>query len=776
MLGGLFSQVTRKQSDAVCPKDNGGETKSRASPFYMLVMGPQGCGKSSFVNLAIGEPDCATSTTSALCTRHICVSKISKWINGDEFKFIDTPGLGNGTIEDIRIFELLVEFLAPSPRGDCQDNSNLPRSQMLTGLLYIHSEDAPFRNRTSLKTIEMLVKILGERFLDRLTVLLQSQNKPQSDLSGFMPPKGSPLRPLYRYNVKPRTMSYEQDTQSVERVLKPYIELSPRLVNLAFLDNFVQRDGDSWKHNVISHYLRELLPEDPSPPPITDQSDLQPSFHKHAHGKGSGGQRDMLVQEGEARDLQSAHNIKPEDPPKHGRHKELVQQIEFNCKNLCEIIQEREEELLHLKSSKDSELKELEALKNKLVQEKDSEIETLQNLLMQKEEEMKKLWFTFNTEQKNFRNERLREKFNNEVALKSLQNKIEDRETEIAVLKSNKNSELARLEVLKNEEINRLNLKKDSEIVQLQALLAQKEEEIQALRSSHSIGLNNIQKFAHEIELNFKNLWETIGDQEGRTSGLGSKNSTSKEPDTPHIAETSQPTSKKGSKIKRLQDQVLAKNEEISKLGLEKDSKIRVLQDALHAKNEELTKLRAENECRIREWMGATQFKEKERTELKTKSNNTSTQTKNNQGGEIHRLNVEANQINPEYGLPRYDMQVQEKTEQGDITTALSDVNRLIEEFGGSLTEHVEKYIEQSPPGKTIRHQDLLEFFGQVGTEAASKVKQDTYALFEYAVQATICDQLYTHLFKPFHPSLANDENRNMFIMQLYEQMTYQGK
>ncbi|CAE6468918.1 unnamed protein product [Rhizoctonia solani] len=770
-----LSQVTGEQPDSTSPQNNGGETKSRASPLHILVMGPQGCGKSSFINLATSRSGCVTSATSTLCTKCIRFSKASRRIDGNEFKFIDTPGFGNETIEDTKIFKLLVEFFAPNPRGDRQNGSDQPRSRKITGLLYIHSEDEPFRNRTSQKTVEMLVKILGEQFLDRLTVLFQLQNKPEDDLSGFMPPEGSPLRPLYRCGIKPRTISYKQDTQSVEQILKPYTELFPRLVSLPALDNFFQRDSDSWERNDIFRYLQELL-DDSGPATITYQPHSQSSFQEHAHGNGSGDQRNMLVQEeGDVEDHESTRNIGPEDFPKHERHEELVQQIELNCKSLCEIIRTRGEEISQLKLSNDSSLKELEASKNKLTQEKDAEIEALQKLLAQKEEEMKNHQFTFDIERQNFRNERVREKFNDEVALKHLRNTIEDQEAEIASLKSGKGSELARLEALKNEEMEKLSSTKDSEIVQLQTLLVQKEEEIRDLQSSHSVRLDNIQKFAHEIELNFKNLWGTIGDQ-GRISELGSKNSTAKESNMLHIAETSQPTSKKGSKIKRLQDQVLAKNDEISKLGLEKDSEIRALQDALHAKDEELTKLRTENAYKIRGRMSAAHSKEREKTELKNKANDTSTQPQNNQGGEIHHLNAKAtdNQTNPKYGLPRYDMQVQEKTEQGDITTALSDINRLIEDFGAVLIEDVKDYIEQSPPERTLQPQDLLGLFGQVEADTASKVKQDAYVLFEYAVQSTICNHLYTHLFEPFHPSLTNDEKRNTFIMQMYEQITYQ--
>ncbi|KAJ1303492.1 hypothetical protein OPQ81_011678 [Rhizoctonia solani] len=571
MLGGSYQgsgpylNPTRPQADAW----------GNRSPqtLFMLVMGPQGSGKSSFINMAISRPDCQTSTDSRLCTQIVRFCKWSSWISGGEFKFTDTPGFGNGIIDDKRILELLVENLAPNARRDRHDSSNLPRR--VAGLLYIHSEDEPFRSRTPRKTIEMLVKILGERFLERVTVLIYSKNMPQYDFSSFTPPEDSPLYPLYSKSIKPWTMSYGHDLRSLERILGPYVGLRPRLVRLAALDNFVQSDGGNWQFSDIPRHLEEFLSKDTTPPVMADQADIQ------------------------------------------------------------------------------SRLKEQE-----------KEIEKLRKLLAQREAELQELQ-TNHGELKRIQKDREEEKFNHETERKSLCNTIQGLKGEISNLTSSKDSELKELEALKNAEI--------------------------------------------------------------------------------------------------------------SKLSTDKDLEIKQLQDKLQAKADELTTLQTDSKRRIQESIDALRTKEDEINELKSGLNGATIKKGKEQNGEISRLEGEIRRTQAEYASLRTHMQLEENTEQADITTALADINRLIEEFGHGLSEHIEKHMKENSSGKTFQPQDLLSLLGPIGSEGVSRVKQDAYALFEYSVQATVCDLLCTHLFRPFHPSIADDEKRDAFITRLYEQVAYQG-
>ncbi|KAL5632544.1 hypothetical protein ACGC1H_005478 [Rhizoctonia solani] len=796
-------------------------------------MGLQGCGKSSFINLAIGRPDCAVSAESLLCTQIFHPCQFSRSMNGCEFRFTDTPGFGNEMIDDRRILELLIENLAPNSYKDspAADDSDFPQLRTVTGLIYIYSEDEPFKNRVSRSTIEMLVKVLGERFLDRVTVLIRSQNKSQIESFKFMSDKDSPLYPLYCNDIKPRTLPYERDPQSIERILGPYTGLYPRAVQLAVLDNFAQQYSDNWRHNDIPRYLRDFFPKNIGPPKMVDQLRLLLQGLTNEHKK----MQDALTQKAEEiKGLQLAHDIELEHIQRvrereelthgmelkylhdtlRGRAREEVAELKssktFEIKELRSLISQKEEQIKNLRSTHDAELKsiqkarekesfnhemglkrlystireqeveiselkprnssagglkikelqnqlqatngELTKLKasnketNKLRSENDSEIKRLRTLLAQKEAEMNGLRSTHEAERERSREERSREKIDHEVTLNVLQNKLEDRESAIAQLKSSRGLEFERLEAAKNEEISKLNTEMGSEIERLQRLLAQ--EEIQDLRSTHGTGLKHIQKFAQEIELNCKHLLDTIREQ--GVSNLESN---------------------KDSELEELEG---VTNTGSSIPGSNQDSQVRAFQDRLQAKDEELAKLKTESERRIQEVMDVVQAKEREIAELKTKMDDTTTQTGNNQGGDVHILNPEISRAHAEHESLLHSMQPQERIEPAQITTELGHINRLIEEFGQSLSEHIEEHMKRNSPNKDLQPAHLLNLFGPVGKKLASKNKQDAYVLFEYAIQATICGQLYTHLFKPFHPSTAADEKSNTFLMQLYGQMTHQ--
>ncbi|KAG8703477.1 hypothetical protein FRC11_010688 [Ceratobasidium sp. 423] len=316
------------------------------------------------------------------------------------------------------------------------------------------------------------------------------------------------------------------------------------------------------------------------------------------------------------------------------------------------------------------------------------------------------------------------------------------------------------------------------ELERLMSLLAQKDGEIKELRPTHDNELktaqekNEAQKADHDLSL--QSLFKTIRDYEGQISTLKSGSDSNLNEVKKLGEQLDKFRSEKELELKEIQDKLYAKDEEISKLNSERDSKIEKLHGKLQAKDEELTRLKADSERRAQESMDKVWAKESEITQLKIKANGAANKTGDKQGAEIDRLREEIRRVQAEYGSLRNHMQLQENTEQAEITTALGDINRLIEEVGQSLSEHVEKHMGSNTPGKDFETRNLLGLFGRVGSELASKVKQDTYLLFEYAVQATVCEQLYTHLFKPFHPSIADDEKCNTFIMEIYSQIVHQ--
>ncbi|CAE6402612.1 hypothetical protein ACGC1H_005416 [Rhizoctonia solani] len=374
-------------------------------PVFMLVMGLSGCGKSNFINLLTGQSDCSISTGSMLCTRFPRSCRASIWINNYEFRFIDTPGFANDTFDDRQVLERLVEYFAP--HGD-----RLPRR--VAGLLYIHSEDEPLKGRTSRKTIEMLVKVLGERFLDRVTVLIRTQNGP-NDLAKSVQSEDSPLYPLYCNNIKPwATIPYTPDPQSIVHILQPYIELSPRLVWLAALESFVQRYGNNRQYNDIPRHLRELFPEDVGPLIIPDQADIQTRLS----GREDELEKALAQKEEEIKALKSTHEIELKDI--QGKSMAEKADDELQRGSLCNTIRDQKAEISELQSRNSSVLEESEALKQ-LNSKKDSDILALQGELAAKDEELMKV------------------KDYNDHAIRELTEKLRDKESEVAELKSRTN-------------------------------------------------------------------------------------------------------------------------------------------------------------------------------------------------------------------------------------------------------------------------------------------------------------------------------------------------
>ncbi|CAE6422124.1 unnamed protein product [Rhizoctonia solani] len=281
---------------------------------------------------------------------------------------------------------------------------------------------------------------------------------------------------------------------------------------------------------------------------------------------------------------------------------------------------------------------------------------------------------------------------------------------------------------------------------ELEKALAQKEEEMKVFKSTHENELKDIQGKGmaerSDLELQRSSLCNTIRDQKAEISELQSRNISG-----------------------------LEASEALKKLNSEKDLEIQLLQGWLEAKDKEVTEIKEDNDRTIRELTEQLQTKEKEVMKLRT--NNTTTKKVKNQENEIHHLKAEIRRIGAEYQSFRADMQLEENTEQADIVLALGDINRLVEEFGQTISEHIETHMEYNPPKKLFQSKDLLSMFGQVESDLASKIKQDAYLLLEYATQAVMCDQLYTHLFKPFHPSISDD--RNVFVTQIHGQLARQS-
>lgn len=151
----------------------------------------------------------------------------------------------------------------------------------------------------------------------------------------------------------------------------------------------------------------------------------------------------------------------------------------------------------------------------------------------------------------------------------------------------------------------------------------------------------------------------------------------------------------------------------------------------------------------------------------------------------IDKLNDKLEKTQAEYASLRSHLQVQDNIEHGQITQGFDDINRLIEDFGQLVSDHLVDDCPDIIPSindlEAPRLQALLGMFGH-SEGKSSLVKSsggkhpDLADFFFYAIRATVCNELYTHLFEPFHPSIAGrkHEQQNNFMFEVYKQIIRQ--
>lgn len=193
----------------------------------------------------------------------------------------------------------------------------------------------------------------------------------------------------------------------------------------------------------------------------------------------------------------------------------------------------------------------------------------------------------------------------------------------------------------------------------------------------------------------------------------------------------------------------------------EKDREIRKLRDELEEKDEEIRKL---------------------------KSNNEFNNSKPPDRGEIRDLNINANLRKATEDTEEYvsrahaQNQPEERIEQTQIMQGLKDVNRLIEDLGQSMAIYL---VDHFPSHTTsieaaFRSRELLNILGYSKRNPPSlkvlrSARLDIEDFLFNVVRMVLCYQLYTQLFEPFHPGIANSKPQTDLVNGIYAQMKLRG-
>ncbi|KAF5351182.1 hypothetical protein D9756_008403 [Leucocoprinus leucothites] len=158
--------------------------------MIIVVMGPTGSGKSTFIRTVTGVANyddnevghrlmSATSEISALritfTNRH-----------NTNLVLVDTPGFNDTNKSDYHVLETIVQWFRRMHERKRDSGANeKPTKLRISGILYLHRITDIRLKGSILKNFEMFQKLCGEKFYDR--VVITTTMWPNKDDSGFDP-------------------------------------------------------------------------------------------------------------------------------------------------------------------------------------------------------------------------------------------------------------------------------------------------------------------------------------------------------------------------------------------------------------------------------------------------------------------------------------------------------------------------------------------------------------------------------------------------------------
>ncbi|CAE6440507.1 unnamed protein product [Rhizoctonia solani] len=186
----------------------------------VLVLGAQGCGKSRLINSALGESVREISDGYELATKDFYYNGLRA--GKHNFRLIDSPGFDNTSMSDGEIFKKLIQFLC---------GGKTPA--MIAGVIYLLAHNTPLGSGVLKRNLCLLHNLLGDSFMDRLTILLVPRSREQIDQKELVRPlldPKSPFYPLHRLGAQVDVLSLE--TQAIRKLLLSYTQKPPVLMNV----------------------------------------------------------------------------------------------------------------------------------------------------------------------------------------------------------------------------------------------------------------------------------------------------------------------------------------------------------------------------------------------------------------------------------------------------------------------------------------------------------------------------------------------------------------
>jgi len=140
-----------------------------ASPedIVILVMGPTGVGKSTFINTALGREIMAVGYEIESCTVNIDTARVDTstllpefpWLKNRRLLLVDTPGFDDTFADDCEILERIAKWLKASYR-----------TQLLGGIIYLHNISDNRFTGTARKNLVMFNRLCGEGAISQVVL------------------------------------------------------------------------------------------------------------------------------------------------------------------------------------------------------------------------------------------------------------------------------------------------------------------------------------------------------------------------------------------------------------------------------------------------------------------------------------------------------------------------------------------------------------------------------------------------------------------------------
>ncbi|CEL54215.1 hypothetical protein RSOLAG1IB_11613 [Rhizoctonia solani AG-1 IB] len=225
------------QRDNTAPDDSEDNPHDNSNVKYILVLGPRGSGKTKFINTAPYRSARARRDEGKgyePCTKlfYTC-QKFS--MHGQEFAFIDSPGFDSKVMCDEEIFLKAMGHLG----------SRSGEPMKLTGVVYVHPQEANLGSRALWRNLGMLMGLIGEANGGHVSALIRPRSEKMDDgraISSTIVGTASPFSIVYRRSQLKtpisRIWTFQSWTQStLSKVLQPYTTLTPIQLRIQFKDS-----------------------------------------------------------------------------------------------------------------------------------------------------------------------------------------------------------------------------------------------------------------------------------------------------------------------------------------------------------------------------------------------------------------------------------------------------------------------------------------------------------------------------------------------------------